>query len=211
MKLKIGITINLENYENLRLDIEEELGGERGVTLSDLIAAFADIMQAFGRNDEHAKAAIDAYCSRILGIGKQVGEEKTKIWFAGPLPGVVGPSPPCGEEKPAAQEKTPSSQPEGTAKPEAAQKPPSPPVEQPAPATAKEPEKPSVHADAKVFQGTLSGKAVPSGGKCADCGAEDVPKAVADASKTFTGRVLCRLCLDKESERAEKKRQEKKP
>lgn len=63
-KLSIGITINLENYENLRLQVDGEVGD---VDDADELVAYLDsILNHFGRNDPATAKRVDSYRSRVL-------------------------------------------------------------------------------------------------------------------------------------------------
>lgn len=201
MKIIIGITVNLQNYENLRLEVEDEVGGEGGATLSDLVATLADVMKFFGRKDPHAKAAIDSYIFRILGISEPLQE-------------------PGGGEKPAVPQETPpatKSQPEGT--------PPVPPATIP-----PVPAEPSAHTEAKAAaevplkvkalkekkaeaaapqaqvtlgEGEEAGQLV--GGNCSICG-EPVQYTIWKVSNLFLGGGYCQKHMDEEIDKARKKR-----
>jgi len=190
MKLTIGATVNLEHYENLRVEVQEEMGAEAGITLSDLVGTLVDIMQAFGRNEEHAKAAIDSYCCRILGMGSPPAAEQ------------------AGVTKSPEPEKTVTPEPKGTAKPAQEAKPSSPPVDKP---TEKEVQAAAYTGGSGAFQGTLDAGATrvtKSGGKCDVCKVE-VPMAVWIAGMTFLGRGLCKTHLDEQIAAAEKRKHER--
>jgi len=204
MKLTLGVTVNLQNYENLRLEVEDEVGGEQGVTLSDLVATFADVMKFFGRKDPHAKAAIDSYIFRILGISEP-------------------PQEPGGEEKPAVPQETPSSpaQPEDISPVSPAATPPAP-AEPPAhlvaktaadavkvPPKAKPPKEKKAEAAAPqvtLGEGEEAGKMV--GGNCSVCGVP-VPYTIWKVSMLFLGAGYCQGHMDTEIDKAKKKRDEK--
>lgn len=204
MKLTLGVTVNLQNYENLRLEVEDEVGGEGGLTLSDLVATFADVMKFFGRKDPHAKAAIDSYISRILGVGEP-------------------PKEPGGAEKPAVQPETPPApvQPAGispvppAATPPVPAEPPAHPVAKTAadvvkvPPKAKPPKEKKAEAAAPqvtLGEGQESGTMI--GGNCSVCG-EPVPYTIWKVSMLFLGAGYCQGHMDTEIDKAKKKRDEK--
>jgi hypothetical protein len=62
--LTIGITINLENYENLRLEVQGEIGGE-GDT-EELVAFLDGMLARLGHGDEATAELVDAYRRRVL-------------------------------------------------------------------------------------------------------------------------------------------------
>ncbi|HTY51821.1 MAG TPA: hypothetical protein VMB35_01335 [Methanomicrobiales archaeon] len=64
--LTIGITINLENYENLRLDVEGEVGddGDAG----DLIAFLDGMLARLGHGDQATAERVEAYRRRVLAM-----------------------------------------------------------------------------------------------------------------------------------------------
>lgn len=63
-KLSIGITINLENYENLRLEVDGEVTD--AVDADGLIAYLDGVLARLGRTDEKTAERIDSYRRRIL-------------------------------------------------------------------------------------------------------------------------------------------------
>jgi len=69
-KVTVGCTVNLGNYENLRVEVEAELGGATGYY--DLHAELANLLSTFGRRDHATMEAIDGYVHRVLGMGAPV-------------------------------------------------------------------------------------------------------------------------------------------
>ncbi|MEA2035309.1 MAG: hypothetical protein U9N40_07480 [Euryarchaeota archaeon] len=63
-KLSIGITINLENYENLRLEIEGEVATENDA--DELVSYLDGILSRLGRNDPGTADRVDSYRRRVL-------------------------------------------------------------------------------------------------------------------------------------------------
>jgi cell division septum initiation protein DivIVA len=57
--VSVGVTVNLDNYENLRIEVEGE-DAEEVVSLLDSVLA------GLGRNDSYATERIDSYRRRIL-------------------------------------------------------------------------------------------------------------------------------------------------
>jgi len=161
------------------------------LTLSDLVATFADVMKFFGRKDPHAKAAIDSYISRILGVGEP-------------------PKEPGGAEKPTVQPETPP-----TATPPVPAEPPAHPEAKVAadvvkvPPKAKPPKEKKAEAAAPqvtLGEGQESGTMI--GGNCSVCG-EPVPYTIWKVSMLFLGAGYCQGHMDTEIDKAKKKRDEK--
>lgn len=60
MRVKIGVTVNLANYENIHVEIE---GDERE---DDLITRLDQILAKLGRGNADTAARVDAYRRRVL-------------------------------------------------------------------------------------------------------------------------------------------------
>ncbi|HVN66180.1 MAG TPA: hypothetical protein VMT31_06175 [Methanomicrobiales archaeon] len=116
----IGITINLENYENLRLEVQGEIGAE-GDT-EELIAFLDGMLARLGHGDEATAELVDAYRRRVI-VPPGTGAASTAA--ARPVParrgGEAAPAPPVQPAQPAA---APAPRPAATGPaPEAAPKP----------------------------------------------------------------------------------------
>jgi len=76
-KLSIGITINLENYENLRLEIEGEVATENDA--DELVSYLDGVLSRLGRNDPGTADRVDSYRRRVLEMPADfiVGEEES--------------------------------------------------------------------------------------------------------------------------------------
>ena len=68
--LSIGITVNLENYENLRLDVEGEVGDDGNA--EDLISFLDGMLARLGHGDQVTSERVDAYRRRVLVFPKAV-------------------------------------------------------------------------------------------------------------------------------------------
>lgn len=68
--LSIGITINLENYENLRLDVEGEIGDDGNA--EDLISFLDGMLARLGHGDQVTAERVEAYRRRVLAFPKAV-------------------------------------------------------------------------------------------------------------------------------------------
>ncbi|MBN1194669.1 MAG: hypothetical protein JXA08_04895 [Methanomicrobiaceae archaeon] len=63
--LTIGITVNLEHYENLRLDVEGEVETQED---ADRLVAYLDgVLAGMGRDDPDTMKRVDSYRRRVLG------------------------------------------------------------------------------------------------------------------------------------------------
>jgi hypothetical protein len=75
--LSIGITVNLENYENLRLEVSGLVQDESD---AEELARFLDtVLQKFGQGDPSSRERVEAFRRRILPAGAPapVAEAKT--------------------------------------------------------------------------------------------------------------------------------------
>jgi hypothetical protein len=64
--LTIGITINLENYENLRLEVQGEVGADGN---TEEIVAFLDgMLTRLGHGDQATAERVEAYRRRVLAM-----------------------------------------------------------------------------------------------------------------------------------------------
>lgn len=62
--LSIGITVNLENYENLRLEVSGPVQTEDDAM--DLARFLDSILRKFGQGDEASRERVDSFRRRIL-------------------------------------------------------------------------------------------------------------------------------------------------
>lgn len=65
--LTIGITVNLENYENLRLEVTGEVTGQQEV--SDLVGFLDETLATFGRGNATTADLIEKYRARVFSTG----------------------------------------------------------------------------------------------------------------------------------------------
>ena len=68
--LSIGITINLENYENLRLDVEGEVGDDGNA--EELISFLDGMLARLGHGDQVTAERVEAYRRRVLAFPKAI-------------------------------------------------------------------------------------------------------------------------------------------
>jgi len=64
-QMTIGITINLDNYENIRFDVSGEVESDEDAT--ELIAFLDGVLSGIGRDDEATRERVDHYRSRVFG------------------------------------------------------------------------------------------------------------------------------------------------
>lgn len=74
--LTIGITVNLENYENLRLEVNGPVNSERDA--DELISFLDSILQKFGQGDPSSKERVETFRRRILFTGPKTGAKETE-------------------------------------------------------------------------------------------------------------------------------------
>jgi len=187
-EVTIGITVNLENYENLRLEVEGDV--ETHEDVDDLIMFLDGMLARLGRGDPATAERVDAYRRRVL---------KTR---------------PAEPQAPAARP-VPEREPAGTAAVEPAHRqeeaisppvgpieaaiPPEPPrvLEPPAQPEKKasvQPEAPRVQAPQQETP-TAKPPGAPADDVCEICGAE-VTKSQAKLSQLFMSKKLCKKCME---------------
>ncbi|HMA05933.1 MAG TPA: hypothetical protein VKO45_08415 [Methanomicrobiales archaeon] len=64
--LTIGITINLENYENLRLEVQGEIGSDGNT--EELISFLDGMLARLGHGDQVTAERVEAYRRRVLAM-----------------------------------------------------------------------------------------------------------------------------------------------
>jgi hypothetical protein len=62
--LTIGVTVNLEHYENLRLEVNGE--AESAADADDLVRFLDEILGRFGRQDPPTAERVDSYRKRVF-------------------------------------------------------------------------------------------------------------------------------------------------
>ncbi|RXE55845.1 hypothetical protein ABH15_06380 [Methanoculleus taiwanensis] len=197
-EVTIGITINLENYENLRLEVEGDVKTQED---ADELVAFLDgILSRLGRGDPATAERIDAYRRRVLTTrvtpptaGKTAQKPTEKAGVA-----AAKPAPPADETRqPVAAEKCPTDLIEEAIP--AAPEQPHPPVhlKPPAPKEEPAPEKPAPEPEPVAKPAAPANK--PASGEaeatCETCGAP-VTKSQAKLAQLFTGKTLCKKCME---------------
>jgi hypothetical protein len=204
----IGITVNLDNYENLRVEVSGEAAD--AAEARGLVEFLDQLLAGLGRGDNATALRIDNYRNRVLSPAAPGGECRAGVC---PLPeGPAGTIPEGRDRPPAAVPPVPA------AKPASVQSAPGSGKESPAAASiatpgtgspavvdmsrkgsaATSPEGAGVTpAAAPPAAGPSSPEPVPEGGmQCETCGVMITPTEK-KMSQLFTNRVLCKRCMKK--------------
>jgi hypothetical protein len=72
--LTVGVTVNLEHYENLRLEVSGEVETERDA--DDLVRFLDHLLGRMGRGDPATAGAVDSYRSRVFSFTPDLPEEQ---------------------------------------------------------------------------------------------------------------------------------------
>lgn len=73
-RVAIGITVNLEHYENLRLEVEGEAGDQEEA--AGLVAFLDELLGRFGEGDEKVRERIENYRRRVLPARSSAATQK---------------------------------------------------------------------------------------------------------------------------------------
>jgi len=218
--LSIGITINLENYENLRLDVEGEVGDDGNA--EDLISFLDGMLARLGHGDQVTAERVEAYRRRVLAFPKAVVaaappipvQRESGISSAAVQPGHVrasteaAPKPPepvqaeARQESPPPKDEKPSTvrvSPEAKVSkpvpkaPARAEGPAAPAARVPEPrkATVPQPPKEAAMEPAKPEKPPIAEGEVP----CEECGLS-ITKNQEKLSRLLTGKSLCKRCMN---------------
>ncbi|MBT8507031.1 hypothetical protein AZH53_01125 [Methanomicrobiaceae archaeon CYW5] len=90
-KLTIGVSVNLQRYENLRLTVEGEVETEEDA--EDLALYLDHVLARFGRNDPETASQIDRYRERVMPVTASPGGEAQEAAPVAPSETPVGPGP----------------------------------------------------------------------------------------------------------------------
>ena len=165
-EVTIGITINLENYENLRLEVQGD--AETHEDVDDLVSFLDGMLARFGRGDPVTAERVDAYRRRVLAL------RPTKPEAQAPRVETVASMAPVPAGPGSVQQNIEGTSPAPHTIEAAA--PPAPKQPEPGPAGAKPP-------------------AAGEGEVCETCGAE-VTKSQAKLSNLFMNKTLCKKCME---------------
>lgn len=194
-EVTIGITINLENYENLRLEVEGDV--ETHEDVDNLITFLDGVLARLGRGDQATAERVDAYRRRVLAARPAVPGE--------PRPEKKAPEPPAPVTEPARREEEekkacPTPEVIEAAIPQAPERPEPPRMSRP---PEKQEEKVLVQPEAVPVQAPAAQQepipvkpaGTPAEDVCEACGAE-VTKSQAKLSQLFMSRTLCKKCME---------------
>jgi hypothetical protein len=193
----IGITVNLDNYENLRIEVSGEAAD--AAEAGELVEFLDRLLAGLGRGDDATALRIDSYRNRVLSPPSPAassGEYRAGVW----PPAAVPPAPAA---KPAAVQSAPGSGTEAPAAPSAVR---------PAPSGTGGPAGDSSRKESAAtgregaggtpaagppVTGPPSPEPVPEGGmQCEACGVMITPTEK-KMSQLFTNRILCKRCMKK--------------
>jgi len=188
--LTLGITVNLDNYENLRLEITGEVGSPED---ADELAGFLDTMLSrLGRGDEATAERVDNYRKRVFSMkeAEKISETgvQTVLTSAGgetPLRPVATPGPAPAGVRDAPEIARAAEEPEHMTTPG-----PAPATAMAKPPAAHVPETPVKKAPEPVQP------AAPTADLCEECGAA-MTKTQKQMSQLFLNRTLCKACMDR--------------
>jgi hypothetical protein len=177
-EITVGVTVNLKNYESLRIEVEDDVESEEDVR--SLVTFLDQTLALFGRGNAETEELITHYRKRVLkgalsdgaeapapAAPKTVAEKPVKAPKAGPE--VEPPAPEPVTPEPLAADLSEES----------------PPAPKPAP-------KPAATAPAKAPARVPAPS--PTGAVCEECGAA-VSAAEEKTSRLFVSRVLCKKCI----------------
>ncbi|GAA5263024.1 hypothetical protein [Methanocalculus sp. MC3] len=211
-QMTIGITINLDNYENIRFDVAGEVESDEDAT--ELIAFLDGVLSGIGRDDEVTRERVDHYRSRVFGsrLRDEPPSEELVVGIAScPVPGdesyseeepdrdlsgVDTPDPqPSSPDYPPLEEPDSGENPEiGTALPPEDNASPVEPESVPEAASPVDPVPAPAAESAAPPASTASQAAQPF--VCEACGAE-VNKVQHDVSHLFMNKTLCKACMNR--------------
>jgi hypothetical protein len=219
--LTIGITINLENYENLRLEVQGEVGDDGNT--EELVAFLDGMLARLGHGDEATAERVEAYRRRVLAAPGSAAVAAVPDWqvpasgsvASRPAPGTASPEAAPRSREPAAspaegrQEAPPAGEdlqpvtvrvsPETKAAKPAARAPPRTEARAPA-APAPEPRRSPAAQPAKEAPGEAKPQAekpVITDGEvtCEGCGLS-ITRNQEKLSRLLTGKSLCKRCMN---------------
>lgn len=209
-QMTIGITINLDNYENIRFDVAGEVESDEDAT--ELIAFLDGVLSGIGRDDEATRERVDHYRSRVFGsrLRDEPPSEELTIGIAScPVPGdesyseeepdrdlsgvdTPEPQPPSPDYPPLEEPDSGEKSEIGTAVP------PEDTISPVEPEPVPEAASPVDLASSPEGAAPPASRASPAGKPfvCEACGAE-VNKVQHDVSHLFMNKTLCKTCMNR--------------
>lgn len=174
-EMTIGVTVNLQNYESLRIEVEDDVESDEDVR--SLVAFLDQTLALFGRGDPGTEKAVNHYRRRVLqgAVGAEAGAPAAAAAVA-PAPAAVQPTP-APPAEPATPEPVAVERPEEAPAPKPAEK-----------AGPKAAAKPAPKAPAKAPAPS------PTGAVCEMCGTP-VSAAEEKTSRLFVSKTLCKKCI----------------
>jgi hypothetical protein len=165
----IGITINLDNYENLRLDVSGEVDEQHDT--EEFIRFLDQTLERLGRGNVNTAARVDSYRHRVFGLSEE---------------GNGASAAPPSAEKPMAVQKISEAPPIPKKEVVSSAASPGQVAEAPAPAAATPAPKPAARpVEAPKPQAEFV---------CEECQAP-VTKSQQQISQLFQGKTLCKKCM----------------
>ncbi|MDD2472936.1 MULTISPECIES: hypothetical protein [unclassified Methanoculleus] len=191
-EVTIGITVNLDNYENLRLEVKGDVEAHEDV--DDLITFLDGMLARFGRGDAATAERVNAYRRRVL-AARPAEPQASAATRAAPeeMPATTAAEPTHRTE----EDVCPSTDVIAAAIPPAPEHPEPPRIpEPPAKQEEKNPE-PARPVQTPQQQEPAIAKpaAAPGEDVCEICGAA-VSKSQAKLSQLFMGKTLCKKCME---------------
>ncbi len=194
-EVTIGITVNLENYENLRLEVEGDV--ETREDVDDLITFLDGMLARLGRGDPATAERVDAYRRRVLAL--RPAETQARAVTPEPETKAAGSTKPVlarAEQAQQVEEKTcPPPDVIETAIPPAPEHPEPPRIPKPGVEIPKQPEPAPEQAPPRPEPAGAKSPAAQAEDVCEMCGAE-VTKSQAKLSRLFMSKTLCKKCME---------------
>lgn len=179
--LSIGVTVNLEHYENLRLEVSGELNTP--AEADELVAFLDQVLSTLGRGDAATAARVDSYRRRVFNCSPSVSEKTD-------LPSVVPKIKAGIQEIPETQASACDSSLIGMSGPASPAS-----CQSEALRMDQEPKKESsMQLPSETVESTMSIISEEGNATCEECGSP-VSGAEKKISKLFASRILCKKCI----------------
>ena len=103
-EMTIGVTVNLQNYESLRIEVEDDVESEEDVR--SLVAFLDETLALFGRGDQATEKAVNHYRKRVLQGAMGAGAGAPATAPAAAEPRAAAPTPESATSEPVAIERS---------------------------------------------------------------------------------------------------------